>query len=239
MAVILEKPGYIYCITNTVNGKKYVGETMYPEARWSQHIRNVNKSKDKVKRHPLVKAIAKYGAEAFTFDIVAEYSSPEEALRHEDEWIEHFQSRIDQHGYNMREGGRGGSVFAETSIAKMREAKLGKKPSEESLAARSVSLKQAWAKRREPFLQQIRELSSLGLKNAEIAKEVGLCAVTVGKCLREMGIDCYIKTEKGKEEWISKISGENHYHANRVAELTPKVIEMRLAGKGSFQLTRS
>lgn len=36
--------GIIYSITNTVNGKKYIGQTVRPlEKRWTQHQRDSNR----------------------------------------------------------------------------------------------------------------------------------------------------------------------------------------------------
>lgn len=230
------KLGYIYCITNTTNDKKYVGETMYPDARWSQHRRSINRTLPKVKEHPLCKALRKYGVDAFTFQVVAEYSSSEEALSHENEWIDHFQSRVTQHGYNMRDGGKGGSVFAESSLRKMSQLRKGTKASAEARANMSASAKQAWDKRRASKLIAIQELHSLGLKNTEIAKELNMSGPTVGKCLKEMGIKPYIRTEKGKKEWIETISGENHYLANRITDITPNVLRMRAEGCSMQQI---
>jgi len=228
----MTKPGYIYCITNLVDGKKYVGETMYPEDRWSQHKRNINRTLDKVKQHPLVNAIRKYGANNFTFEVVAKYDSAEEALSHENYWIDHFQSRVTQHGYNLKDGGRGGSVFAESTLAKMSKQRKGKKASDRARNNMSASSKAAWARRRAPRLLAVKELQSLGLYNFEIAKELGLSGGTVGKYLKEMGLQSHVLTEKGKKDWVDKISGENHYHATRISDVSNKIIELRAQGWG-------
>ena len=55
--------GYIYCITNTVNGKQYIGQTIRTiEQRFKDHI---NKSKCNKDNQYLYTAMNKYGIENF------------------------------------------------------------------------------------------------------------------------------------------------------------------------------
>ena len=57
--------GYIYLITNNVNGNKYVGKTeLSIEERWGQHIKDSKKEKCEIR--PLYRAIRKYGVENFS-----------------------------------------------------------------------------------------------------------------------------------------------------------------------------
>ena len=54
--------GKIYCITNTITGKKYIGQTRRSiESRWKQHI----KDSTKVDNY-LYSAMRKYGIASFT-----------------------------------------------------------------------------------------------------------------------------------------------------------------------------
>lgn len=92
----------IYKITNKINGKVYIGQTVVDlSARWRQHVR----AKDNAKIH---RAIRKYGASVFTVEPIDVACSIEELNQKEKFWIQKFDS-IKQ-GYNMTEGGRSGAV---------------------------------------------------------------------------------------------------------------------------------
>ncbi len=60
--------GVVYLITNTINGKRYVGQTTLsnPIKRWKGHLRAVAKGRNK----PLYNAIRKHGIDAFIFEVV-------------------------------------------------------------------------------------------------------------------------------------------------------------------------
>ena len=55
----------IYKITNTINGKVYVGQSVDINRRWRQH-------KNSELDYPLYKAFKKYGIENFTFEVLEE-----------------------------------------------------------------------------------------------------------------------------------------------------------------------
>ena len=66
--------GIIYVVENTINGKKYVGQTVQPlKVRWQRHCR-----KEQSGCVALASAIAKYGADAFKVSEVAQASTKEE-----------------------------------------------------------------------------------------------------------------------------------------------------------------
>ena len=99
--------GYIYCITNTVNGKMYIGQTRTTvEQRWSSHITS-SKNDDK----PLYRAIRKYGLEKFTVETIFVLSSKtKEMLKHtldfcEKYFIGKYKTLIFENGYNLTRGG--------------------------------------------------------------------------------------------------------------------------------------
>jgi group I intron endonuclease len=57
----------IYFVTNTVNDKMYIGMTKHPDKRWREHVKDAITLKSK---RPICRAIRKYGADKFAFDIM-------------------------------------------------------------------------------------------------------------------------------------------------------------------------
>lgn len=99
--------GYIYKITNLINGKEYIGKTnLTIEDRFKQHIRD-SKRKSFEKR-PLYDAINKYGIENF---IVEKVEQCKEDLLNEREqyWIDHYNTY--HNGYNATIGGDGKTII--------------------------------------------------------------------------------------------------------------------------------
>ena len=108
--------GYIYKITNTSNGKIYIGKTKYTiQHRWLGHIRSSNICKEIEKTSSkLYNAINKYGIESFTIEEI-EQCSYDELNERERYWIKELDSRNPNVGYNIcvgGEGGPGGPMFA-------------------------------------------------------------------------------------------------------------------------------
>jgi group I intron endonuclease len=101
--------GYIYCITNKVNGKQYIGQTIRDiQTRFEEHLYTKNR-KDK-KHIVLYKAINKYGKVNFSISEVCKYESEsldrmvEEINNYEIKYINIYNSIV-PNGYNMTFGG--------------------------------------------------------------------------------------------------------------------------------------
>ena len=92
---------YIYKITNTINGKMYIGKTeLTIEKRFQQHCKD--SQRDKMSNRPLQKAMRKYGVEFFSIEEIEDTDSPEER---EIYWIEFYGTF--KNGYNATMGGDG------------------------------------------------------------------------------------------------------------------------------------
>jgi group I intron endonuclease len=118
----IKKISAIYCIENLLNGKKYIGQTFDLEKRWYDHkwLLEKNNHDNEYLQH----SWNKNGGDSFDFKIIeeCEVSKLDELEKY---YIKLFQSRYDQNGYNLNDGGRGENPTLETR-KKMSEAKLGK-----------------------------------------------------------------------------------------------------------------
>lgn len=107
---------FVYCITNTVNGKRYVGVSRSPESRWRRHL---IKARGKPEgRQRIHHAISKYGPAAFTFEVLACARTWDDALATEVLLIKELSTH--EAGYNRTAGGEGvvGLIWSDETRAK-------------------------------------------------------------------------------------------------------------------------
>lgn len=91
----------IYKITNKINGKSYIGQSVCIERRWKEHLNRHSKSL-------IHKAIEKYGEQNFDFSIVEECCQ-EDLDEKEQYWIKYYNTFND--GYNLTRGGNSGFFY--------------------------------------------------------------------------------------------------------------------------------
>ena len=73
---------YIYCFTNLINNKQYIGSTINdPQRRYSQHLYNARHLEAEKNKYPLYQAINKYGIENFKFEVLLSKDCSEEEIR--------------------------------------------------------------------------------------------------------------------------------------------------------------
>jgi group I intron endonuclease len=95
---------FVYRITNSVDGKIYVGKTNNLKRRKIEHISEA--ARDRRKNH-LYNAIRKYGVEVFAFQVLAEFAEEEVAYEAERFFIAFFNTTDKRVGYNRTLGGEG------------------------------------------------------------------------------------------------------------------------------------
>ena len=111
----------IYKITNLVNKKIYVGQSINIIERWKQHQYKAFNSKEVAYNSAIHAAFRKYGVENFSFEVLEECKI-EELDKKEREWIEKLNS-LAPNGYNILIGGQ---QFRCTSFCEMCNAPLKK-----------------------------------------------------------------------------------------------------------------
>lgn len=122
----------IYKITNTENNKVYIGQTYRPKTRYYEH-NNYEEN-----RH-LRSAFEKYGKEYFTWEILYEGLSKEQADVEEERLISEYNSTNDKFGYNIQTGGAHGK-HNEESRRRMSEAHIGIHPTKETCEKKRKSM---------------------------------------------------------------------------------------------------
>ncbi len=149
----------IYTITNTVNGKVYVGSSIDIKTRWYGH-------RDKLKRGThgnrfLLHSWNKYGQQSFEFRVV-ELCVPEELVDREQSWAFTLNTFDQKDGFNIANivaPRRLGKKHSPESIAKMRiaQSKRGKPApfSEETKRKMSVAQKARYASGKSPNLGRV------------------------------------------------------------------------------------
>lgn len=92
----------IYKITNLINGKIYIGQSVDPQKRFKQH-------KGGRGSPILYAAIEKYGVENFSFEVIE--SDIENYNEREKYWIQYYNATKPGFGYNIQEGGEEPPIF--------------------------------------------------------------------------------------------------------------------------------
>jgi group I intron endonuclease len=141
------REGIIYLITDTVNGKKYIGQTVKGlSKRWKTHLQAVRRGS----KNAIHKAIRKYGAESFTIEVIAETLEP--FLDDLEVFFIRLHNTFSKWGYNLTEGGGGvRGTRSEEFRERCRLNMTGKSPSAETKAKLSLAHK---GSKRSPEVRQ-------------------------------------------------------------------------------------
>ncbi len=160
--------GIIYKITNTINNKVYIGQTIRPmQERFERHINDSLKETEP--RIHLHRAIRKYGRQNFIIECVDIAYDKQELNDKEIYWIDKLNSKVD--GYNIANGGIGGNTYSALSEEQMQliKKKIGSK-NKGKLNGQSKQLKAMSIKTNEQFhFETVSEcLKFFGIKNKSV-----------------------------------------------------------------------
>lgn len=194
---------YIYKITDTLNNKFYIGQSIVPDKRWEKHK---SYAKNNAVQY-IHRAMNKYGIENFIFEVIAGCYTREDADIVEAEFILEYKSREKEFGYNIKPGGMTQGHSDETrkklseathkQIAEKGHPSLGKKRNEEQLVKMRAAQQKKMAERKdEIYTPELRKQISDALKGRKQGPE------TVAKRVAA------IKETKAKKH----LTGEIHCH---------------------------
>jgi group I intron endonuclease len=106
----------VYLITNTVNGKVYVGKTKDFYKRYCQYVSDVRARVNGRINDYLMNAFVKHGFEAFRFSVIEELEV-EKCAERELYWIGFYNATKREFGYNLRTDSSSGMiVHPDTSV---------------------------------------------------------------------------------------------------------------------------
>lgn len=126
----------LYRVTNTVNGKRYIGITRGAVSkRWKQHCYYALDPKAL-----LARAIAKHGANSFCVEVIGTADTWSEICRMEREAIA-FEGTMAPAGYNLTSGGYGGVMFDADVSKRSADSRRGRKATDAHRAAISAAHK--------------------------------------------------------------------------------------------------
>ena len=119
---IMSKICGIYKITSPT-GKIYIGQSVDVEGRWRYHKRLLPYYHINI----LYRSLMKHGVDSHTFEIIQECEKSE-LNKLERYYIDKYDTFQSNHGMNLTKGGDSKVVFSKSTLAKMSNAKKGKRP---------------------------------------------------------------------------------------------------------------
>ena len=105
----------IYKITNTINNKSYIGQSVDIVKRWRHHCAAAFNPMNPGYEYPLYRAFRKYGLDNFTFEILLECEKQNLDIQ-EEYYIELFKTLNNEYGYNQVQVQQGGIVLTPSIV---------------------------------------------------------------------------------------------------------------------------
>ena len=118
----------VYCYTNLINNKKYIGVTKTSLEKRAGCQGSYYEGCTK-----FYNAIKKYGWDAFQSEILKDNLTQQKASEYQKYYIDLYQTQKDEYGYNLREGGYDGYSFtmSEETKKKISDSLKGTKKPEQ------------------------------------------------------------------------------------------------------------
>lgn len=168
----------VYCHTNKINGKKYIGITKQnPIKRWAngKGYRNQPLFED---------AIIEYGWKNFTHEILFSELTKDEAERLEVSLIKKYQTASREHGYNVDFGGISKCRFGDDHRKHLSKSCMGRKPKPENIE----KLRKRMTGKSNPMYGRKRSNEPMKCKKSVICLEIGITYESTCEASRKTGV---------------------------------------------------
>lgn len=198
-----ESKNVIYCYTNKINGKRYVGQTINKlRKRHNQHQSSSYRKKNHDYNLPLHNAMRKYDINSFTLEIL--HIADEYSIDMLERYYIYFLDTLvkNNKGYNVSDGGNNANVFAGKTEEELREwkQKISKALKGKYTGEKNPNYGKRLSEERKKKLSELRKGKYMGEDNPNYGNRL---SVEQRKRIS--------KSRKGK------YNGENHYrHASVV-----------------------
>jgi group I intron endonuclease len=243
--------GSIYKITNQVNGKVYVGQTIKPiETRLKQHIASLRYKKPGCAK--LQRALRKHGPENFVISLLGTANSLEELNVLEQSWIAKLDSM--NNGYNLDSGGKvckrsqetiekiaeasRNRITTQETRKKMSDSRMGIVYSEETIKRMSIAsklrnidhLKKHYKETSIAVLQYTKDFKFVAeYESLAIAyKNTGILVASISTSCR------YVNFSAGEFVWIYKENAEINLEKKKTYKHPQKVLVDKYTLGGTF-----
>ena len=107
---------HIYCITNKINNKSYIGQSINAYERWKDHIQDALRTTGKTannKKFAIHHALLKYGLNVFEWQVIDTVNTLNSANEAEDFYIAYLRTMA-PNGYNLISGGKSKKLSQQT-----------------------------------------------------------------------------------------------------------------------------
>jgi group I intron endonuclease len=204
---------YLYKITNTTNGKIYIGQSVNPRSRWYSHKKEAERE---VPRMVIARAIKKYGSPSFLFELIACCRNQDDANEIETELVRQYDSRNSDKGYNIALGGMNAPKTEEWK-QKISQALMGHEVSQETRD--KVSKGNTGKVRSEEFKKGVSAFHA-GKEVSEETRQL-LSEINLGNqnCLGKQNALGYKHTQEAKQRIADAVRGRTTIHKGRTWKL--------------------
>lgn len=138
----IKKISGIYCIENTVNQKKYIGQSVNIKERWRKHRKELYANKHD--NDYLQKSWNKYGKSSFKFYILEECNVISLDER-ENYYINYYNTLDRDYGYNLKTGGQNGGAIVSDEVKEKMSIAIKKSYNDDLIKKRRQDAIDYWA----------------------------------------------------------------------------------------------